>query len=240
MRKAFTLAEVLITLGIIGVVAAMTLPAIIQKQQKLVAAKRLSQTYSQIYYAINMSQSKFGDMKNWSVGDNYGTSFDPENPDTSANESIMIKDFAETYLKPYLKYTGTPDIKTLKDAGYNVYQSKDGRAYMNENTTYYIIELVNGVTLFIGYNQGTTIFTLPVIFVDINGKTKPNILGRDFFLFSLDAVSTMKVLPYGQTLDRTTLLERCAKHNDGNVYDNFACTALIMSDGWEIKKDYPW
>lgn len=32
--KGFTLAEVLITLGIIGVVAAMTLPALIQKQQK--------------------------------------------------------------------------------------------------------------------------------------------------------------------------------------------------------------
>ncbi len=30
-RIAFTLAEVLITLGIIGVVAAMTLPALIQK-----------------------------------------------------------------------------------------------------------------------------------------------------------------------------------------------------------------
>ena len=34
VKKAFTLAEVLITLGIIGVVAAMTLPALIQKQQE--------------------------------------------------------------------------------------------------------------------------------------------------------------------------------------------------------------
>ena len=33
MKKAFTLAEVLITLGIIGVVAAMTMPTLIQKQQ---------------------------------------------------------------------------------------------------------------------------------------------------------------------------------------------------------------
>ena len=33
-KKAFTLAEVLITLGIIGVVAAMTLPALIQKQHR--------------------------------------------------------------------------------------------------------------------------------------------------------------------------------------------------------------
>ena len=34
MKKAFTLAEVLITLGIIGVVAAITIPGLIAKYQK--------------------------------------------------------------------------------------------------------------------------------------------------------------------------------------------------------------
>lgn len=34
MKKAFTLAEVLITLGILGVVIAMTLPALITNYQK--------------------------------------------------------------------------------------------------------------------------------------------------------------------------------------------------------------
>ena len=34
MKKGFTLAEVLITLGIIGVVAAMTMPTLIQNHQK--------------------------------------------------------------------------------------------------------------------------------------------------------------------------------------------------------------
>ena len=42
MKKlGFTLAEVLITLGIIGIVAALTLPAIVQKQQKQEASSRL-------------------------------------------------------------------------------------------------------------------------------------------------------------------------------------------------------
>ena len=43
MRKfvGFTLAEVLITLGIIGVVAALTLPSVIQKYQKKVTVERL-------------------------------------------------------------------------------------------------------------------------------------------------------------------------------------------------------
>ncbi len=73
-KNAFTLAEVLITLGIIGVVAAMTLPTLVQKHQKKVIATRLKQTYSQLYQALNMAQADYGDMKNWDVNDNYGTS----------------------------------------------------------------------------------------------------------------------------------------------------------------------
>ena len=34
MKKAFTMAEVLITLGIIGIVAAMTLPSLVQKYRE--------------------------------------------------------------------------------------------------------------------------------------------------------------------------------------------------------------
>ena len=47
-NKAFTLAEVLITLGIIGIIAAMTLPSLIQKQQKKMAANQLKVMYSDI------------------------------------------------------------------------------------------------------------------------------------------------------------------------------------------------
>ena len=47
-RNAFTLAEVLITLGIIGVVAAITLPILIQKQQKMVWVNQLKKEYSVI------------------------------------------------------------------------------------------------------------------------------------------------------------------------------------------------
>lgn len=44
--KAFTLAEVLITLGIIGIVCAMTLPALIQKNQDKELISRAKKVYS--------------------------------------------------------------------------------------------------------------------------------------------------------------------------------------------------
>jgi len=71
-KAAFTLAEVLITLGIIGVVAAMTLPALIQNYQKGVVLNRLKQTYAQVQTAIDTVAARDFDglpLHQWSCGD---------------------------------------------------------------------------------------------------------------------------------------------------------------------------
>ena len=64
-KAAFTLAEVLITLGIIGIVAAMTLPMLIAKYQKLVATTQLKRIYSILANAEMLAISDYGDRKNW-------------------------------------------------------------------------------------------------------------------------------------------------------------------------------
>lgn len=51
-KPAFTLAEVLITLGIIGIVAAMTLPSILQKRERLSTVVALKKFYSSFQNAI--------------------------------------------------------------------------------------------------------------------------------------------------------------------------------------------
>ena len=238
-KAAFTLAEVLITLGIIGIVAAMTLPVLIANYQKKVSAKRLQQTYSQLYQAINMAQVDYGDMKNWEINSNYGSDVDSSNPDLGVD---MAKAFAEKYLIKYLKYNGRPDVKVLKNAGYGSYYSKDKRTYLPDTNRTYIVELINGVALFIAYNVGgqTNKYSYPAIFIDINGKSNPNMLGRDFFMFELDSVSTLRLRPAGYSITRDNLLKLCSKNQEGAVYDNLYCTALIVKDGWEIKPDYPW
>ena len=53
ISKAFTLAEVLITLGIIGVVASMTLPALIQKNNAKALEVAFKKSYSNLYSAFN-------------------------------------------------------------------------------------------------------------------------------------------------------------------------------------------
>ena len=67
MKKGFTLAEVLITLGIIGIVAAMTLPAVVQKKQKLETSARLKKFYSTMQQAIIYSETENGEMQTWTI-----------------------------------------------------------------------------------------------------------------------------------------------------------------------------
>ena len=59
-KIAFTLAEVLITLGIIGVVAALTLPSIIHNVQKVILKDQFKRAYSNFYNAIKYNQVQNG------------------------------------------------------------------------------------------------------------------------------------------------------------------------------------
>lgn len=58
-RSAFTLAEVLITLGIIGVVAAMTLPALINNHRDKELITRVKKTYSALNQALELAQAHY-------------------------------------------------------------------------------------------------------------------------------------------------------------------------------------
>ena len=59
-KIAFTLAEVLITLGIIGVVAAITLPTLIAKYDEMVMVNKIKRTYSELANAIEMRKAELG------------------------------------------------------------------------------------------------------------------------------------------------------------------------------------
>ena len=60
MFQGFTLAEVLITLGIIGVVAAMTMPSLIQDKQNTERVSQLKKVYSTLSQAYLQAVSEKG------------------------------------------------------------------------------------------------------------------------------------------------------------------------------------
>ena len=90
-KKGFTLAEVLITLGIIGVVAAMTLPALITNYKNKELATRAKKSYSIISQAVQKYQADNG-----VVGDITGL-FDP-----SKTSAEVAENFAKYFDGAYL------------------------------------------------------------------------------------------------------------------------------------------
>ncbi|MDR1167914.1 MAG: type II secretion system GspH family protein [Heliobacteriaceae bacterium] len=69
--QAFTLAEVLITLGIIGIVAALTMPSLIQNYKKKVISTRLKKFVSIMNQIIYDETYNNGDMSTWELPAEY-------------------------------------------------------------------------------------------------------------------------------------------------------------------------
>ena len=119
-------------------------------------------------------------------------------------------------------------IYSSYDFGRIFFTTKDGISYfVLIKGTKYIYD--NDGNVVSSYNTYTTI---QEVFVDINGLSSPNILGKDVFRFKVDFDKGV-VLPAGNKNPSATLTSDC--NNTG-----FYCAAEIIRDGWEIKSDYPW
>ena len=126
-KTAFTLAEVLITLGIIGVVAALTLPALINNYEKSVVETRMQKFYTNINAALKLSIVENGDMVDWTFPQDYY--------DADGSEK-----FFNTYLKNNLQYLKTvPRVTTSWPTNGIEVDLNDGSAFVLSDTwiTYY-------------------------------------------------------------------------------------------------------
>ena len=86
MKKAFTLAEVLITLGIIGVVAAITLPSVINNTKN---KERLESSYDREQYSITLDSQKTSEIKKYNKDElNKGGYFDWKTMDDGESSFI--------------------------------------------------------------------------------------------------------------------------------------------------------
>lgn len=218
---AFTLAEVLITLGIIGVVAALTIPTIIQNHKKHIVETKLEKFYSTINQAIRMSEIDNGDKMYWEVTD--------------------IDDFYHTYLEKYLpgvKYKfvnwrvprGHLEFPDGSKAIYDLYLLDDSK--VGGHFIYCINAQDCGYqdfTLFYGTKHFSFGFWPNTI------TTRSNIAGL------MKYHQGKGVEPYAANWNGTEIQLKdgqfgCKKDNVKYAY---YCTAIIQRNGWKIPKDYP-
>lgn len=240
MKKyGFTLSEVLITLGVIGAIAAITLPTLIKNYQKHVTVNRLKHAYSLVYQAVRMSETENGLLENWNIP---STGFDS----TTYNYG---KIFFEQYLKPYIKVANECSYRSA-ECWAEKYTFSNGvdSAFVSASTNHtYGVVLANGIVLGF-FPRGDRV----EVYTDLNGKKGPNQYGKDFY--NIVIVKTPRndgygiydksgVYMFGQGRNRSQLLSGnsyvCSKNSETLKAGNY-CGALIMSDGWKISNDYPW
>lgn len=152
--KGFTLAEVLITLGIIGVVAAVTLPSLQVNVNQQALSSQISKTYSQLSEGLKMYMTNEG-----------LDEFDPAN--------FNVNNFARTYLQVQYVCNGENDDNCFAP---NYTTVRGNRSVSRANV---LASLSNNDRGFI-LRDGTTLYMDNTsITFDVNGRKGPNKIGYD-------------------------------------------------------------
>lgn len=173
-KYGFTLAEVLITIGIIGVVSAITLPTLMKNYKAIVLKNQFKEQYSRVAQALRrmadeeeipLIPSELGGNFSSQLAKYFNTVLDCGNINVETKGCIKLN--KEGSIDEYKTYTGN-NIQF---------------AYLDDGT----LVLNDGITLF--FEQGSQGIDLGyyLIGIDINGyKNKPNRLGHDLFVFKVE------------------------------------------------------
>lgn len=226
--NAFTLAEVLVTLGIIGVISAMTLPTLVKNHQRTVYVTQLqkvvsllsqaAETATQQNNAISLDETKYNG-NNANGARNF------------LNDQLKIakncdRDLTPCFASSYKTLNGTdftletPQTVVSLASGaaisvFNNYLTYQGDAYWTD---------AQGVKHYDPYHGALQLQ------VDVNGPQGPNILGRD--LFYMELYSDGKVAETYSGFNDRFDDGYCA---EGAGY-GLGCFEKIVEDGW--KMDY--
>ena len=211
--KGFTLAEVLITLGIIGVVAAMTLPTVINNYKKQVAVNKLKKFYSVMTQAIKLEEAQNGAIEYWMT----------DCPDKNGCFESWYNKHLDKHIKSVLKRkaNGTSpsnyEVEFADGSGFNAY------AVSGVVNIFYCTEFA-----YCGNEKydGTRTFLFSIC--KINDKYK-----------FVTSNCTAQTKTREELLDGCLK----GNYDDADVFSQgrrHYCTRLIEYDGWEMKDDFPW
>lgn len=215
-RLGFTLAEVLVTLGIIGVVSAMTLPTLIKNHQRQVYVTQLQKVVTELSQAAEKATQE-----------NNAISLDETK--YNGNNANGARDFLNDNFK-IANNCGTDLTPCFADS----YKRLDGTAFTLENPLA-VVSLASGASLSICWNGLAYDPEYPddhgylELQVDVNGSQGPNIVGRD--LFYMELYSDGKV---GDNYDPD--YDKSWACGEADATYGMGCLTKIMQDGW--KMDY--
>ena len=194
MKKGFTLAEVLITLGVIGVVAALTLPNLLQNHQKKVFVTQLQRTVNLV---SNSATALMGDNNAASLADSYLVAVASKGDDDKLQYDT--KNAQGKFMSTYFKVARDCGMDNRAACLGDTYYSLDRSQSFNLNDASYLGGTGGNSWDFycVTINTGATVCMTQMhpdedgwhgyasVVVDVNGPAGPNTNGRDLFQFEL-------------------------------------------------------
>jgi prepilin-type N-terminal cleavage/methylation domain-containing protein len=221
MKKGFTLSEVLITLGVVGIVAVLTIPNVMKNYQNRLYTAQLEKVYAQIADAV---QSHMNDEH---VDNFYETTAGryPNLCDMISGECPQgIGYFLTNYFKTVRKNCIGPDTDACITTKTGTYKTLDGTNVTPDGD--YFVQTITGAT--IGGKLDATIIPKRVrLIVDVNGMAQPNIIGRDIF--------SMEIQENGTLTDVNKAKGSACTQGTGNMYlAAQGCLSKIIEDGWKM------
>lgn len=237
-NNAFTLAEVLITLGIIGVVAAVTMPTLISNYQKAYTVNKIKKNIAIFSQAIQRSFADEQGFFDWDKSIVTGTDVDPEvklqySRDTLAKRIVPYLNVSRDCVK-------NPELDCFPDPVYFLNGQQIGGAKNYDKNRYSLI-LSDGTPVTMALSTVGTDNTITILF-DVNGPQRPNTIGKDIFEIKFSSKGECLVIKTAHSYTRESLLSKGASYscNKEAYMPGFRCIDLIIKDGWKISDDYPW
>lgn len=209
MKKfiAFSLAEILVTLMIIGVIAGMTIPALRKDAMDRTIATNLKKAYSELNQATALVMTNNEANKLYRTG-------------VLDDQATFDKEFVYKYLN------------VINECPQGANDDCFGDSSLVSDKSYL---LSNGIALSfsgcIGLRDGVC-----NVFVDVNGPKKPNKGGTDQFLVQMNAMDGRVYLGSADgSRSSSDYNQKCSGDSSSDYDMAWACGAKIQMDGWVIK-----
>jgi prepilin-type N-terminal cleavage/methylation domain-containing protein len=221
---AFTLAEILITLGIIGIVAAIVIPNLMANYEKKQITPMLKKTYTTVKQGVDVSQVINAAPETW-------------------NYNLNASDFYDEYARGYYLEADHFPLSRIDRVKVD-YRNMDGSVatdpVLTSNDSVAIV-LQDSAWIIISNEKDNGYKTIAI---DINGQKRPNIIGKDIFLFTIQGKYGLTpygyanggVETFGTKYSKTVLLN---SNPYGCKHNGAYCAAYVMSMNWQMDEDYP-
>ncbi len=215
MKEGFSLAETLITLGVIGIVAALTIPGLITKYQQTQTVIGLKKTYSVLQQAVRMASDEYGDCEGWEY-------------------TLPYKDFVNRYFTPYIKLSEVNIEYTYTDLQYTTHTIRDVFILPAGEIFYYMRNV---------YMQNKNFILVDINGTSKPNRMGRDVFVFSFYeniLTSYTQYTSFNLKSFKNPGNGGTS-GQCNRNAQGGTFGPGSyCSTVIMANNWQIPVGYPW